>query len=83
MTERKPKGGKLLPCPLCGCAAICYKDEVAGEDYGYTVCCPRAGVKDKVHHLSAEELDKAQIVLYGFKSRAEAVKAWNKRAEGK
>ena len=45
--------------------------------------CPRASVKDKVHHLDAEELDNAQLVLYGFKTRAEAVIAWNKRVEGK
>lgn len=74
---------KPLPCPICGGSAFCHKDEVAGEDYGYTVGCPRAAVKDKVHHLSAEELDKAHLVLYGFSSRAKAITAWNKRVEGK
>ena len=73
---------KPLPCPICGGSAFCHKDAVQDMDFGYSVGCPRAAIGDKVHHLSAEELDKARLVLYGFSSRKAAIEAWNRRVRG-
>lgn len=72
---------RLKECPLCGSKAFIAHIGVNGLDFGWSVGCPKARIDDPVHKLGEEELKKARIVMHGFASKENAIKAWNRRVE--
>lgn len=70
---------ELKPCPLCGSKAFVAHDIVDGFEFGWSVGCPRARIDDPVHKLGEKEFKKARLVMFGFASKEEAIKAWNRR----
>ena len=73
---------ELKPCPVCGAKAFLNKDVVDGFFMGYSVGCPRYYVCDGIHGVNSHDVDKSEhYTIFGCLTKAEAIEAWNRRAE--
>ncbi len=71
---------ELPRCPICGAKAFLNRDVVDGFFMGYSVGCPRYALYDGIHGHDENKPLKERLTFFGFSSREEAVKAWNRRA---
>ena len=51
---------RLHPCPICGAKAFVRHDIVDGFEFGWSVGCPRACIKDGIHGFDDYETFKKQ-----------------------
>jgi hypothetical protein len=68
----------LLPCPRCGGGAEVFPDE---SDAGYYVMCAQPAYPFEKCWLSlGEEYDRDAMPQHAFRTKEEAITAWNTRA---
>ena len=72
---------ELKPCPVCRANATLNRDVICGSFFmGWSVGCPRYCVGDGIHGVNSHDVDESQHYrLFGFFSKEEAIKAWNRR----
>ena len=74
---------ELKPCPKCGAKAFLSRVVIDGVFFmGYSAGCPRYRRYDGIHGIETyeEHIEKGYAV-HGCYTEAEAIKAWNRRAE--
>lgn len=64
---------KLLPCPFCGAPADDFNPD--GDMEGYTISCSGKGAVFGANH------ECCPMASFSFKTHADAIKAWNTRAQ--
>ena len=73
---------ELKPCPVCGAKAFLSHDVVDGFDMGYSVGCPRYCIGDGIHGIDdVDAYSDRHYSSYGFYTKEEATKWWNRRAD--
>lgn len=73
---------RLHPCPICGAKAFVSHDIVDGFEFGWSVGCPRARIKDGIHGFDDyETFQEARLTMFYLPTKEKAIEEWNKRCE--
>ena len=73
---------RLRPCPICGAKAFVSHDIVDGFEFGWSVGCPGACIKDGIHGFNDyETFQEARLTMFYLPTKEKAIEEWNKRCE--
>lgn len=73
---------ELKPCPVCGAKAYIARMAPDGFFMGYSAGCPRFCIGDGIHGIeNYEDAEARGYAVHGCLTKAEAIAAWNWRAE--
>lgn len=71
---------RLKPCPICGAKAFVSHDIVDGFEFGWSVGCPRACIKDGIHGFDDyDSFKRARLTIFCLNSKEQAIEIWNQK----